>query len=184
MDRIPSRYLCGRRDILVRSEHSQVPNILPGRLPSGKNMFIIIYLRCSTSTLPHAPSGQDAGVAARERKKKRHFERQKQRHCFFWGSLRTADFDPVPDCPSAKGGSGANCKGDWVTVMIWKKWVDDERVKRHEGSVCRATFRPGCHHPLCALVPMLQAQLPRSLRTRPWARRRAAFCTTARPTAV
>src|ERR1039458_1514923 len=58
-----------------------------------------------------------------------------------------------------RDGSGANSKGEWVTVMIWKKWADDERVKRHEGSVCRAPFRPGCDHPLCALVPMLQAQL-------------------------
>jgi hypothetical protein len=59
----------------------------------------------------------------------------------------------------AFSGSGANSKGEWVTVMIWKRWADDERVKRHEGSVCRAPFRPGCDHPLCALVPMLQAQL-------------------------
>jgi hypothetical protein len=39
-------------------------------------------------------------------------------------------------------GSGANNKVGWVTVMIWKKWADDEQVKRHEGSVCRAPFRP------------------------------------------
>src|ERR1017187_5107220 len=56
-------------------------------------------------------------------------------------------------------GSGANSQGERVTVMIWKKWADDERVKRHEGSVCRAPFRPGSDHPLCALVPTLQAQL-------------------------
>src|ERR1035437_7033311 len=58
-----------------------------------------------------------------------------------------------------KRGSGANSKGEWVTVMIWKKWADDEQVKSHEGSVCRATFRPGCDHPVCALVPVLQTQL-------------------------
>ena len=65
----------------------------------------------------------------------------------------------VPHSRGALGGSGANSKGEWVTVMIRKRWADDERVKRHEGSVCRAPFRPGCDHPLCALVPMLQAQL-------------------------
>jgi hypothetical protein len=39
-------------------------------------------------------------------------------------------------------GSDANSKVEWVRVMIWKKWADDEQVKRHEGSVCRAPFRP------------------------------------------
>jgi hypothetical protein len=49
----------------------------------------------------------------------------------------------TPEWKDAFKGSGANSKGEGVTVMIWKKWADDEQVKSHEGSVCRATFRPG-----------------------------------------
>jgi hypothetical protein len=45
------------------------------------------------------------------------------------------------------------------TLMIWKKWADDEQVKMHEESVGRAPFRPRHDHPLCALGPVLQAQL-------------------------
>ena len=89
--------------------HSQVPNILPGRLPSGKNMFIIIYLRCSTSTLPHAPSGQDAGVAARERKK--------QRHCFF-GAVSARPIStrsPTAPVPKGTGLAGYQAAG-WISA--------------------------------------------------------------------
>ena len=46
-------------------------------------------------------------------------------------------------------GSGANSEVEWVTAMIWKKSADDEEVNRHEESVCRASFRPGCDRPLC-----------------------------------
>src|ERR1035441_1348740 len=49
-------------------------------------------------------------------------------------------------------GSGANSEAEWDTLVIWMKWAEGEQGERHEGSVCRATFRPGCHHPVCALV--------------------------------
>jgi hypothetical protein len=81
--------------------------------------------------------------------------------CHLWKAERW-DPDALVELYKRAGaeyGSGANSKGEWFKVMIWKKWADDERVKRHEGSVCRAPFRPGCDHPLCALVLMLQAQL-------------------------
>src|ERR1035438_2817346 len=74
--------------------------------------------------------------------------------------LPTKDSNPAENSHQGEcNGSGANNKVGWVTVMIWKKWADDEQVNRHEGSVCRAPFRPGCDHPLCTLVSVLQAQL-------------------------
>src|ERR1017187_2736745 len=33
------------------------------------------------------------------------------------------------------------------------KWAEGEQGERHEGSFCGATFRPGCHHPVCAQGP-------------------------------
>jgi hypothetical protein len=42
---------------------------------------------------------------------------------------------------SNRDGSGANSEAEWDTLVIWMKWAEGEQGERHEGSVCRATFR-------------------------------------------
>ena len=48
-------------------------------------------------------------------------------------------------------GSGANNEAEGGTLMIWMNWAESDQGESREGSVCRATFRPGCDHPVvCA----------------------------------
>jgi hypothetical protein len=63
-----------------------------------------------------------------------------------------------------KAGPGANIEVTWDASVIWMKWAQGEG-ERLEGSVCGATFRPGYHHPVCALVGAPSASGSQEMRT-------------------